>query len=116
MNTRAILKFHCVLTLACASPWVHAQVVENQPATVRHELAMIAVDLGRHSIVVTLPEGQAEQIEVKDEGRAVELFSSYDRQMLAVFQRLYNDGWTIESELTHTAFGRAIYILKRVRK
>ncbi len=115
MNSRCILKLLCVLALVCLSGWMQAQVDDNQPAAVRTELAMVDIDLGSHSILVTYPEGRTEQIQVKDDGRAAELFLSRDRQMLAVFQRLYNDGWMIESELTHTALGRAIYILKRAR-
>ena len=62
---------------------------------------------------ILYPDGRTETILIRLEGKDDERFFSQDKPLLELLQRLYQDGWTIESELYHDPTLRGIYILKR---
>jgi hypothetical protein len=115
MSKRSIIKLLCILGLLVWVGTAQAQVDKNPPGSVNIELAIVDVDLLNNIILITLPKDLTEKIEIQKEGKELDHLLSKDKQMLAVFQRLYDEGWVIESELMQT-HGRVIYIMKREKQ
>ncbi len=121
MNNRPVLKFLCICLISALNVTAKAQSESNPSALVKTDLMIVDISFGSNAvmnfILVTYPDAHTEMIEIRpSKGKDYEPFLSEDKAVMDIFQRLYRDGWAIESEMYHETIHRAIYILKRPKQ